>query len=130
MKLNQDCVRDTLLFIESDLQFGEFFHLDDFYESSKLKKYNHDTIKYTLGKLSETEYLHATPTWMNNDLTRFSTGMLTWEGHQFLDTIRDNKVWSKTKSITSKFSSVSISTLQAVSGQVIAALIKNSLNIP
>lgn len=52
MKLNQDCVRDIMLFIEKNVTFGMFLHLNDFIESSDLKKYDSKTIKYTLGKLA------------------------------------------------------------------------------
>ncbi|CUS26107.1 Uncharacterized protein LACOL_0799 [Paucilactobacillus oligofermentans DSM 15707 = LMG 22743] len=30
MRLNHDCVRDVMLFIESDITFGNFLHLEDF----------------------------------------------------------------------------------------------------
>lgn len=104
MKLNQDCVRDIMLFIEKNVTFGMFLHLNDFIESSDLKKYDSKTIKYTLGKLDETKFLHSKATWIDNNLVMFSTGMLTWDGHKFLDTIRDSKVWSTTKSVTEKAS--------------------------
>ena len=32
-----------------------------------------------------------------NELWSFGVGSLTWEGHEFLDKIRDDTIWSKTK---------------------------------
>lgn len=76
MKLNQDCVRDIMLFIEKNVTFGMFLHLNDFIESSDLKKYDSKTIKYTLGKLDETKFLHSKATWIDNNLVMFSTACL------------------------------------------------------
>ncbi|MBZ5995393.1 DUF2513 domain-containing protein [Leuconostoc gelidum subsp. gasicomitatum] len=127
MRLNQDAVRDIMLFVESDLEFDNFFSLKDFYEAEVLKKYGQDTIKYTLLKLSETNYLHSNPLISNNNLRDFSTGMLTWEGHEFLDTIRDAQVWSKTKIVTNKLESVSIGMLSRIGTGVINHMIDKTM---
>lgn len=129
MKLNQDCVRDILLLIEDEISFGSFLRLDFFLTSEKLSKYDSETIKYTLAKLDETEFLKSNTRWVNNDLASFSTGMITWKGHKFLDTIRDEKVWSNTKSIISKFSSVSISMVESIASNVITQLIEKQLRV-
>lgn len=127
MRLNQDAVRDVLLFVESNLEFDNFFRLKDFYEADVLAKYGEDTIKYTLLKLSETNYLHSNPLISNNNLREFSTGMLTWEGHEFLDTIRDTQVWSKTKIVTNKLESVSIGMLSKIGTGVINHMIDKTM---
>lgn len=127
MRLNQDAVRDILLFVESNLEFDNFFHLKDFYGAEALKKYDQDTIKYTLLKLSETNYLHSNPLISNNNIRDFSTGMLTWEGHEFLDTIRDTQVWSKTKIVTNKLESVSIGMLSRIGTGVINHMIDKTM---
>ncbi|EJA0843158.1 DUF2513 domain-containing protein, partial [Listeria monocytogenes] len=54
---------------------------------------------------------------------------ITWSGHQFLDNIRDDEVWKKTKKTVSKFSSVSVSLLSTISSNVLSQLIKNSLGV-
>lgn len=123
MRLNQDCVRDCLKFVESDLTLGHFLRLSDFLTSDSLKKYSEQDIKYTLMKLSETDFLHSTPNILENDLISFSTGMLTWNGHKFLDTIRDPEVWSKTKKVTSHLESVSITLLSEIGSKVITNMI-------
>lgn len=127
MRLNQDAVRDVLLFVESNLEFDNFFRLKDFYEADVLAKYDEDTIKYTLLKLSETNYLHSNPIISNNNLRDFSTGMLTWEGHEFLDTIRDTQVWSKTKIVSNKLESVSIGMLSKIGTGVINHMIDKTM---
>lgn len=127
MKLNQDCIRDVMLYIESNAEFGTFIYLKSFLDASELSKYDNDTIKYTLGKLDETGYLKSSCQWIDNNVYSFSTGMITWEGHKFLDTIRDTKIWSKTKQITSKFSSVSVSMVENIASQVISTIVQSQM---
>lgn len=127
MRLNPDAVRDILIFVESDLEFNNFFRLDDFYNAECLREYDQDTIKYTLMKLSETKYLKSDPEVVNNDLVYFSTGMLTWEGHEFLDTIRDKEVWSKTKTVVNKLESVSIGILSRIGTGVLNHMIDKTM---
>lgn len=127
MKLNQDCVRSVMLFIEDKYEFGTFLYLDNFLNAKELRDYKPEEIKYVLAKLSETNYLHDRIKWINNDIAYYSTGALTWDGHKFLDTIRDKKVWSKTKKITNKFTSVSISMVESIASQVITNLITEQM---
>lgn len=129
MRLNQDCVRSIMLFIEDKNEFGSFLDLDNFLSAKELREYKPEEIKYVLAKLSETNYLHDRIEWVNNEIVEYSTGALTWEGHKFLDTIRDNKVWSKTKKITNKFASVSISMVENIASQVITNLITEQMRL-
>ena len=68
-------------------------------------------------------------TWNNNEIAEYYTGALTWDGHKFLDTIRDNEFWSKTKQITSRFASVSISMIESIASQVISNLIAKQMKL-
>lgn len=129
MKLNQDCVRDVMLYIEDKAVFGDFLYLDEFLSADELSKYDENTIKYTLAKLDETDYLNSSIQWTNGDIYTFNTGMITWNGHKFLDTIRDNQVWSKTKSITKGFTSVSISLVENIASKVISDLVAKQMGL-
>lgn len=56
-------------------------------------------------------------------------GNLTYDGHKFLDNIRDDKVWKDTKTILSKFSSVSLSFVSSVASNVISQLIQKQFGL-
>ncbi|WP_289761665.1 DUF2513 domain-containing protein [Lactobacillus intestinalis] len=127
MKLNHDCVRSTLLFIEANHKPGIFLQLEQFLNSEELSKFDTDDIKYTLMKLSETKYLHDNIRIVQGKLVYYSTGALTWEGHKFLDTIRDPKVWKTTKTIVSHLESVSITLISNVASKVLENYIQNFL---
>lgn len=120
MRLIHDCVRDILLYLENELEYnGEIYDYD-----INLPKYSSEDIKYTLKKLREAKYINIDSINLNDEIL---VSDITFCGHQFLDNIRDDHVWSKTKSILSKFTSTSLSIVQNISAQVIADLISSSL---
>lgn len=119
MKLNHDCVRDLLLYIEENLEYSSIIEVDKI----NLKKYKLEEIAYATKKLKEAGYIHAKFTIDDIDNLYAYVGDITWEGHKFLDTIRDNKVWSTTKKVASKVSSVSLSLISTIASQVLTNII-------
>lgn len=123
MRLNNECVRDLLLAIEENLGISDKVSIDDF----ELPNYSDDELTYTALKLIEAGFINGDSSKMIDGSIFVYVSSLTWDGHKFLDNIRDNEVWSKTKSIVSKFSSVSLGIISNVAAQVITALIKQQL---
>ena len=91
-----------------------------------LKNYVSDELTYTVDKLHQCGYIEAHAIIADGMMPIFRIYSLTYEGHQFLDNIRDNKVWSKTKSTVSKLASVSISVLADVASSIIKSSIGTS----
>lgn len=117
-----------MLYIESKTRPGMVLSIRDFYypENNEYKvvkdlnKYDQETIEYTLMKLSETKYIDGNPSFMsNNQLIGYTIKSLTWEGHKFVDTIRDPKIWSGTKKVLSHLESTSITLLSTVATKVL-----------
>lgn len=129
MKLKHECVRSTLLFIEEDYQDGKNLMLKDFLENKALKDYDHEDIVYTLKKLDEAGYINIKFSYASNELCLIWCWGLTWSGHEFLDTVRDSKVWSETKSITSKFSSVPLKMISDIASKVLISLIEKQMGL-
>lgn len=123
MRLNNECVRDLLLTIEENLGINDKVSIDDF----ELPNYSDDELIYTALKLIEAGFINGESSRMIDGSIFVYVSSLTWDGHKFLDNIRDNEVWSKTKSIVSKFSSVSLGIISNVAAQVITVLIKQQL---
>lgn len=132
MRLNQDCIRALLLTIE-DATFEELVNeidIDEFSSKPLLEKFAEDDIKYTALLLHQAGYISARHQGYDSTLNMlFTVSGITWQGHRFLDTVRDNKVWSDTKSVVSKFSSVSISMVETIASNVITQLINKQLGL-
>lgn len=122
MKLNKDCVRDLMLYVEDNLSFGSQL---DVSQIDNLD-YSTEDISYTALKLYEAGYINALISDYIDGSSYILIQSITWSGHKFLDNIRDGKIWSTTKSIASKFSSVSISMIENIASQVITNLINKS----
>ena len=57
----------------------------------------HCKILYDAGLISDYEAEFA-----DNQIWYFAVGPLTWDGHEFLDKIREDTIWNKTKDIITK----------------------------
>ncbi len=127
LKLNYDCIRDLLLFIEGKLQYGFYIDVD----SIQIKNYSQQEILYSADKLYEAGYISADKRIAigGKGIPQINIKSITWDGHQFLDNVRDNKVWENTKSILSNFSSVSIGIVNNVATQIISSVIETQLGL-
>lgn len=125
MKLNHECIRKLMLLIEENLNYSVYIDTKDV----EIKGFTTEEIVYTADKLLEAGYITANRNaYLGGDhIPDIDIKSITWEGHKFLDSVRDNTVWKKTKEITSKFSSVSISMIEHIASNVIIEIIKNSM---
>ena len=123
MKLNQDCVRDLLLYLEKTLSYGHNVKINDLV----LKKYSQIDLIYSAEKLNEAGYLDCmkskgiTPPFI-------LVKSITYSGHQFLDNIRDDSIWNKAKSILKPLKSVSIEIISQTLSKVIIQYIDQQIS--
>ena len=121
MKLNHDCLREVMLAIE-DIDIAEIpFGTDNYYlyEDIKLvEKYSKEDILYSLIQLTDAQYIDGSVEGYGDGETGVTFSKITWKGHEYLDTVRDPKVWKQTKAATSKLASVSIDIVTQVATNV------------
>lgn len=122
MKLNHECVRELLLYCEEELDYNQSVDLNDINIGYKI-----EDLIYTTKKLKEAGYINAEIVKNVLDEIYVYIHDITWEGHKFLDTIRDNEVWSTTKKVLSKVSSASITFVSTVASQVLQNIIQQNL---
>lgn len=130
MKLNQDCLRDLMLYLEDTLTMRNYILIDCYSNDTFLEKYNIDDLRYTALKLIEANYIDAsTRKFLDVAVPEIRIKSITFTGHKFLDTIRDDKVWKKTKNVLSGFKSTSIEIISETASKVITNLINQQLGI-
>ena len=125
MKLNHDCVRDTLLYLESNLELNKSITLS----TISIPKHSLEDITYTVQKLAEAEFLNIKLFCYDNEYNCFISS-ISYKGHEYLDNIRDDGIWKETKKILSKFTSVSLSFTATVAAEVLSNVILASMGIP
>ncbi|MGN1297706.1 MAG: DUF2513 domain-containing protein [Clostridia bacterium] len=108
MKLNNECVRDLLIYLEDNLNYHERLYVHEI----KLKNYSSDELLYTAEKLKEANFLNCFGGRYSKYNLPLSIDSITYQGHQFLDSIRDEDVWSNAKSKIKTVASVTLPILQ------------------
>lgn len=98
MELNPKCVRDVMLSIEElvgldDNLTTHSVSLDHLCKHELLQQYSEKEVFYTLLKLNEVNYIDLNYLYASNKLHRCDVGNLTMYGHEYLETIRSNKVF-------------------------------------
>ena len=127
MKLKPDCVRDVLLTLE-DAPFNEEVKLD--YISKQLPNYSTDELWYTCLKLHEGGYIKAILASNLQSTLPFVVSIIdiTFSGHQFLDSVRDTRVWAKTKEVAANAGSFTLKTLGYIAQEVAKVAISTALS--
>lgn len=93
MKRDMDLVRKILLEIEKQYVSSALYNL-------KIEGYDTTTIAYhckilhEAGLISDYKVQYA-----SNTIYSFGVGSLTWEGNDYLDKVRDDTIWRKTKDV-------------------------------
>lgn len=140
MKLDKDCIRLVLLYIEEHCiyetnKFGNKsmhnINLHEIMQSKDLLNTPEDNIRYTIVKLLEGRYIEGKlipqNSGVNFDIMQIS--QLTLRGHDLLDNIRPEPVWYKTKSALHKVGDFSLGIMSQVAGETMAAYTKSMMNL-
>lgn len=114
MKLIHDCVRDVMLYVEENLIDDKIMDIQTI--AKNLSTYSLADINYTCKKLDEAGYLIVNPLSFDCNIVT----EMTYNGHLFLDDIRDDGVWKAVKSKASKVAGVSLPILQQLASAYIA----------
>lgn len=96
MKRDMDLVREILLKIEKQ-------HVSTVIYNLKIEGCSPETVAYHCKILHEAGLISAYKAqYASDELYSFSIGSLTWGGNDYLDKVRDNSIWTKTKEIITK----------------------------
>ena len=115
MKRDMDLIRDLLLFAEAECGGSR---LPDVYEGD-FSGYSNEQI-YSNVKLIHDRGLISKVLSTSSSL---NIGELTWDGHDFLDSVRDPEIWRQTKEVAKKSGGFTVSLL----GDIAKGLIKTQI---
>lgn len=101
MRLDNDCIRDIMLYIEDNTHTIK----DQVNVRSMIKELNYDreTVYYHLEKMAQANFIKSL-----NGKNDHYVSSLTWEGHQYLDNIREDHIWKAVKEKANTVGSVSL----------------------
>lgn len=128
MKINYDCMRDILIFLEDNLLYDDelspnLISLENLKSTQELN-YSLQDIAYSSLMLNEAGLINAHISNADDRIIDIYYLSLTYEGHQYLDKIRSDKVWTKTKGTLSKIGATSIDIITKVASNIIVEMAK------
>lgn len=124
MKMDIDCIRSVLLELE-ELPLDVYTPED---LTKSINEHGIENVEYSIIKLEEAGYIRAGLTrTMSGDVEIFSISDITFEGHQFLEKIRDNRVWQKTKTVASSVGSRAFDVIVQIATAVFTELANKCL---
>jgi hypothetical protein len=113
-----DLVRDILLEIDKTPELDGSRWVPG--ENITIEGHSREELAYHLNMLVEAGFIRGEYT-MDAPLI----SKLTWQGHEFLDNVRDPDIWSKTKERAKKLSAIGLALL----GELAKAEIKKKLGL-
>ena len=127
MKLNLDCVRDILIWIEENIKVNDdnsftVKYLIDL--NNNLPQYDEDEIYYTIYNLFQVHFIEGKFLLLPSGYLKIcEIHNITWNGHQFLNNVRPKPVWDAAKAEASKLSLMSISALNTLEIEISKAIV-------
>lgn len=138
MKINPDCIRDVLLYLEENLAYNHdrqdgiehntitmYTIAEDLHNQ---KGYETDDVNYSVEKLLEIRYIISSgeSRGRNNSILYCPISDISYNGHMFLNTIRPKTIWEATKSKAKQIGGMSIHSLSMISSTIMQGLASNS----
>ena len=130
MQLNPDCVRDILLYLEEKLTIldGNKFskvELKDIYEAFE-NTYSKEDIFYSVYNLHQIRFIEGRIENVTNQKMFFcEIENISWNGHQFLNTVRPKSIWDATKTKAKQIGGMSLQTLSTIAVSIMQAVATN-----
>ncbi len=138
MKLNPDCIRDVLLYLEENLSYNH--ERQDAIEHNSItmhkisedlhneKGYEIDDVNYSVEKLIEIRYIipETQLRGHNNSILYCPISDISYNGHIFLGTIRPKSIWDATKEKAKQIGGMSVHSLSMISSAIMQGLASNS----
>lgn len=126
MHLNPDSVRAVLLYLEDNLKYPERMY-SNIVVSGIINKYQdkfgkEEDLIYAIKQLRDNKMIVADPITKDMHYNKyFFVSDITPKGHEFLNNIKNETIWSETKKIAKQFGSFALSILNQIAADIISS---------
>lgn len=130
MKLNYDCLRDFLFVIESESKLDEnlcFAELSFESVAAKLPNYSKEDIAYAAVLAEESDLIIANIITADDSIYQCVFWRLTYNGHEFLETIRNKSIWNQTKAVLREAGTITIQAIFSTAFELVKAKVGSLL---
>ena len=122
MKRDMELVRKVLLYIEEQYTDVVLYNIE-------IKGYDFKTIAYHCKICYEAGLIcDYDSSYGDDEIQDFGVGSLTWEGHEFIEKIKDDAIWNKTnKIIKEKGIKLTIKAIEQIATKLIEIGIQSAI---
>lgn len=134
MKLNYECVRDVMLYLEAQPYITLNKDGAPTFKSIALKQisdclpnFKKEDIYYALFNLEQAGFIKASSQPGNGAIQIYLVNYITYEGHEFLERIKEPSIWEKTRTIAGKIGAASLSIISQIASDIIIKLVTTQI---
>ena len=122
MKRDMDLCRKILFAIEEQ-------YVDVVLYNISIEGYSMEEVAYHCKILRDAKLISDYGAqYASDQIYSFGVGSLTWEGHEFLDKVREDTIWNKTKGIiSSKLLPMTLDVVKDVATSIISAAVQGAI---
>lgn len=132
MKLNPDCVREVLIWLEKnqriDVLSGRLEAILTVHLPDKINSFSAEDVVYATKQMAENGLLKTRSVGVDDSDACWIED-ISPKGHEFLENIRNDTNWNKVKEGAAKTGSFALSALEKIATAVVAAAIKSQIGI-
>lgn len=132
MKLNLDCIRDVLLYLEENLKIenGVFTSIDLTTLQKNVTNYSREDVFYSVYNLCQIGFIEGRFSDVGNMRMRIcEIENITYAGHRFLSTVKPDTIWNKTKSVAGKIGVHTLGFIEGVAHDMAVESAKQAVTI-
>ena len=132
MKLKPECVRAVLLTLEEKLVITDDLRsepINIFIFLGMVTDFQKPDVLYTVQKLNEGGYISASFQYANDEIYYGAIDSITYQGHQFLESVRNEDTWHKILDIFKGTGSFTLDNAMDIAKEITKSVIKQKLGL-
>ena len=132
MKLNPDCIRDVLLYLEENIKIDNRTFMPISLKSLQevFENYSEEDIFYSVYNLKQAKFIEGKFTDIKDTkMAICEIQNITYVGHQFLETVRPKPIWDKTKSVVTKVGVHTLGFIEEIAHDIAVESAKQAVSV-
>jgi hypothetical protein len=131
MKLNPECIRAIMLYLEENLTMNSDLEINEISVFDLPRKINFsiEEIANTLLVLDDAGFIVCYRNDGDDAIVALDVYRITYTGYQFLESVRSDTVWKKVQKISGNVGSFSLNVISQIATSVLAQMVNGQLNL-
>lgn len=131
MKLNPECIRDIMFYLEENLTMNSDLEINEIsvFDLPEKLNYSIEEIANTLLVLDDANFIVCYRNNGEDAIVALDIYRITYTGYQFLESIRPDSVWKKVQTISGNIGSFSLNVISQIATSVLTQMINGQLNL-